>query len=1046
MNWQYVFVTLSLFTAALISTGLALFAWLRRVAAWSRPFAILMLAIAQWSLGYAMELGATEVDVKLFWAQIQYVGIVVAPVAWFLFVVRYIGRERWLQRRYVSVLSLIPLATLILVMTNETHGLIWQEVALDRNWPFIVLNLTYGPWFWLFVGYAYLLTLGGTVFLYRALRRQFAQEGAPDGWALYVIMLSPLLPLAGNALYLLGFSPLRQIDFTPLAFAFSAMIISWAILRHHLFDLVPVARQTVLDSMSDGVLVINIQERIVDINPAGQRILGRSADQLVGFLLPEALPAWAEQWQTVKEEGAVDTEVSIEHDSTLRYYNLRISSLYSSEQHVGGHLMVLRDITERKEAEAQSAARQRLFANLVAIARATAEGPSLQATLQNALDVATGLTDAEYGSLFLLDSDGRVTNSILARGTMGPGSQRKIVGQVMDQGLAGWVVRHRQAALVRDTWEDERWITLPDQPYAARSVLVVPITSGPAVPAVMTLQHSEPQHFDEEDAELMRAASDQMALALRNAQIYETQRRLAERQAVLYEALTRIGEHLEPETMTQVAVETVATLTNWPAVAILVAEDGQLVVRAATGLLAAAEGERLEMGAGISGLAYQSGETRVVRDLRVADQYVGDSPELCSALYVPLRHGNSRMGVFAVESTELDGFSDDDIWLAESLAEALALAMANAQLFKAVADEHSRLQALIESSRDGILLIGVNRQLLVANHTALEYLNLAGGPPAWVQRPLADLLDQLRQRSPDVVEEALVEVRRIRTGDETLGDGEFRVNGRTLQWTSVPVMAGELALGRLIVLQDVTQEQMLQRIRDDLTHTMVHDLRNPLNVVSSALEMLEDRVVPAGGSAEVAQMMEIARDGTERMLELVNGILSISQLEEGRMPMMRRPVDVNELVEMVLKGQRPLALEKELVLENGTIDEPLPPAFADPGLIGRVLQNLIGNAIKFTPHGGKITVRTTAGDDDVRITVADSGPGIRPEVQEQLFQKFVTGEEGERGSGLGLAFCRMAVETHGGEIWVESAPDEGAAFSFTLPQRDRDEEGAQPST
>lgn len=1032
MNWQYVLVTLALFSAALVSTALALFAWLRRVTAWSTPFAVLMLAVAEWSLAYALELGATDLVVKLFWAQMQYVGIVVAPVAWFLFAVRYIGRERWLQRQHATILAVIPVLTLLLALTNGTHGLIWSQIDLDHNVPFVVLDPSYGLWFWVFAVYGNLLILGGSIFLYRALRLQYSP---PYRWTWYVMLLGPLLPWLGNILFLTGVGPLSQVNLTPVGFATSGLIISWGILRHHLFDLVPVARQTVLDNMSDGVLVVNVQERIVDINPAGQRILAKAAESIVGASLTEALPDWAGYWRTVKEQGELDTEIAYDEE-TERIYNLRISPLYTADQQIGGHLIVLREITERKQAEADAIARQRLFANLVAVARATAEGPSLPATLQNALDVATALTRAEFGSVFLLDGDGRVTDSILARGKTRPGSQRQIVGRVMDKGLAGWVVRHRQMALVNDTIDDERWLTLPNQPYTARSVLVVPITSGPEVPGVLTLQHSRPHHFDETDAKLMQSASDQMALALRNAQIYETQRRLANRQSVLYHVLTRIGGHLQPDTVTHVAVETVASLTDWPAVAILVAQGEELVVQAATGQLASVEGKHLAADLGIPHLVYQSGETQVLRGPSLNKRSIGDLPRLRSALYVPLRHGNERLGIFAVESAEVEGFSDDDIWLAESLAEALALALANARLFKAVADEHSRLQALIEASRDGIILVGTNQKLLVINHTALTYIGLSGEPEKWTNRPLADALNHLRRKQPQLVRETMAEIRRSWQEEAGVAEGEFQLGGRALQWTSLPVMAGNKPVGWLIVLQDVTRERALQRMRDDLTHTMVHDLRNPLNVVSNSLEMLEER--PAvRASAEVSQIVAIAWESTRRMLDLVNGILSISRLEAGHMPILRQPLDVGEVVETVLKEQRLVAQEKELVLSNGHQDGSLPLVYADPALVERILQNLVDNAIKFTPSGGEVVVSAEVVDDDVQIAVQDTGPGILPELKQQLFQKFVTGEQSERGSGLGLAFCRMAVEAHGGQIWVDSSPGKGATFSFTLPIVDR---------
>jgi signal transduction histidine kinase len=173
---------------------------------------------------------------------------------------------------------------------------------------------------------------------------------------------------------------------------------------------------------------------------------------------------------------------------------------------------------------------------------------------------------------------------------------------------------------------------------------------------------------------------------------------------------------------------------------------------------------------------------------------------------------------------------------------------------------------------------------------------------------------------------------------------------------------------------------------------------------------------------------------------MVNGILKISQLESGKMPLRRTAFDMTVLIDQVLDAQTPLALEKDISLRhavNGMPLEPHPirPVFADPELIERVLQNLVSNALKFTPSGGEISVRATA--DASRqmliVEVKDTGPGISADIREQLFEKFVTGLHAEKGSGLGLAFCRMAVEEHGGKIWVESDSGEGATFYFTLP-------------
>ena len=630
MNWQYALVTLSLFASALLATSLALFAWHRRASIWKTSFALLMLASAEWALAYALELTADQLIVKLFWAKIQYLGIAVAPLAWFIFALRYAGQDRWRSPRSLAVLSAIPALTIVLAVSNEAHRLIWEQSTLRQSGPFLLLDSEFGIWFWVNAAYSYLLLLAGTLLLLRVLQRYPWVEGRHLG----LFLLVPFLPWFANAKYVFDLGPLPNIDLTPVALTTSGLILAWGLLRHQLFDLVPIARKTVIDSMGDGVLVVNAQGRIVEINPAAQDVLGRREIELLGLALPEALPRWRHLWSETGNEETLETEVQLEENGTVRHYDLRRSPLYSRDGRFSGTLIVFRDITQRKAAEEELKASKQLFENLVAVARATSEGPSLQATLQNALDVATHLTGAEFGSLFLLDSGGRVTHSILARGTTAPGSRREIVGKVMDKGLAGWVVRHRQAALVHDTMEDDRWLTLPDQPYQVRSVLVVPITSGSDVPGVLTLQHSDPYHFQEEYLTLMQAATDQMALALHNAQIYENQRRLAERQVTLYTALRRIGEHLEPATVAKVAVETIAMLTNWASVAILVpsSDESELVVESAIGLLSPTEGVSFGIRDGYSGLAFRTGETQIVADQQNDEREVGDGPELAEKL------------------------------------------------------------------------------------------------------------------------------------------------------------------------------------------------------------------------------------------------------------------------------------------------------------------------------------------------------------------------------------------------------------------------------
>jgi signal transduction histidine kinase len=179
-----------------------------------------------------------------------------------------------------------------------------------------------------------------------------------------------------------------------------------------------------------------------------------------------------------------------------------------------------REVAELHTREAALAAQQELLENLIALVRAGQDATMLEATLQKMLEVSTRMSGASSGSLFLLDDDGAVTNSILTRGNATVEQRRAIIGSVMERGLAGWVARHRQVGLIADTRTDARWFTLPYEPYSLRSALAVPILRGGQLLGILNLLHTEPEHFDSGAAHLMQLAAGQMALALDNARLY----------------------------------------------------------------------------------------------------------------------------------------------------------------------------------------------------------------------------------------------------------------------------------------------------------------------------------------------------------------------------------------------------------------------------------------------------------------------------------------------------------------------------------------------
>jgi signal transduction histidine kinase len=871
-------------------------------------------------------------------------------------------------------------------------------------------------------------------------------------------------------------------------------------------------------------------------------------------------------------------------------------------------------VIELESAQAELRAQEHLLENLLAVARTMYEQPTVQATLQNALEIALALTGATGGDLNWLDSSGVVTHSILSSYLATLAQPASDAAPLMESGLAGWVTRNRQAALIPDTRLDARWLMQSDPRYHFYSALSVPILTGPILLGVLTLAHAQLDHFTTQHLRLMQAAADEIARAVRSAELFEEQRRMAERQMTLYSVLRAMSGLHDVNTVARLAVDAIGQFAGWPHAALIMPAEGQTqwMVRAASGHLTEATGLTRPLHAGVVGRVFKTGLKQLVPQVEADPDYVTRHPETRSELAVPLRHSAEVTGVLAIDSDQVAAFQTDDIILAESLAEAIALALENAgmysqiqrhvtdmsalyaitrttsrslaledvleqalssaitllgfsgglialedaedalppdgqagelrlaavrglpaglvkrlrrdglhdtltdhvhqhreslviadsrqdvppevrqameqliglgfqsyaglallhqgkslgamslvtrearsssdydlallgtigqqiaaavmnaRLFQVTLAGHSRSQALINSSRDGIILVGMNGRILILNEPALKLLRLPGQTPDWLGRALKDVLPVLRLVAPAALRAAVVEARRLRSGDDQPAEGEIEVPPHTVRWISLPVMTGTLPQGRLIVLSDVSDERAVEQLREDMTHTMVHDLRNPLGNISGALEMVTDGMlgqVPPGQR----EILEIAQHSAKRMIELVTAILDVSRLESGRMPLEQRAFNLADLIAEALTAQATLARDKQIRLDSHIPSE-LPPAWADEGLIARVLQNLIGNAIKFTPPDGLVQVAAIWEAPHARliVQVSDTGAGIPPAIQSRLFQKFVSGGQAERGSGLGLAFCKLAVEAHGGRIWVESTPGRGTTFSFSL--------------
>ncbi len=341
--------------AAAIALWCAVYGWIRREASGGVYFYHLMLAIAVWSLSTMVEYSSFNPAVKLLFAKLAYLGIVNVPVLWFLFAAHYTQRAAGLTKVRTTLLWLIPCFTLSLVFTNEWHGLIWKDITPASSEAGAMLLYDHGLGFWLHTAYSYTLILAGTWLLakmaYRSHRVYRAQA--------VTLIIAVMLPWLGNIFYLLAFNPLPGVDLSPATFSISGLFLSWGLFRFKVFKLVPVAREMVIERMDDGVLLLDKDDRLVDLNPAALRILQVIPAAVIGQPISAVFFAW-EKLKEVLEHPATHFRKDVKIKEQ-QWVNLQITPLFDRKNRLDGRLIVMSDISERVALETRLTEQRNFF-------------------------------------------------------------------------------------------------------------------------------------------------------------------------------------------------------------------------------------------------------------------------------------------------------------------------------------------------------------------------------------------------------------------------------------------------------------------------------------------------------------------------------------------------------------------------------------------------------------------------------------------------------------------------------------------------------------
>ncbi len=708
MSWQFSYFSTIYIVTALISALTTYLITRQRAAAGKIPLAWLMIAAAVWSFAAALEAASVGIPAKVFWSKVQYIGTVSAPVLFLIFILEYVRLDKQLTRRNLILLWLIPVITLLMAVTNDWHGLVWSSFTPSPD-DSTILIYGHAAWFWIFAAYSYLLIMGGVLYLIWAIIRFPKMFRRQIG----ILLAGAAVPIVGNVIYLAGLSPVAGLDLTPITFSITGLILALGIFRFQLFELVPMARDILIESMSDSLLVLDDQNRIVDINPAFEQLIGVSVKSAIGQPARDFFATWP--GLVSKYIDALDTQAEIcLSEEPPRYVDLRISPIYGRSKRFTGRLIVLRDITEHKLTQEALARKAREMAALLGTSLDINALPDLSSLLYAIIEKATGLLGITMGGLYLVRPDGQSLELVI-----GYNLGKDYSGTILrfGEGLSGQVAQTGEAMMVADyrQWEHRAAIY---NDISIKRVLAVPLRiKGKVIGVINITDDQTTGSFTQEDIQLVSLFADQAALAIENARLLEESNRQAEKLGIINRFSLAITSALNMDQVLKTLHEQCQQVAPCDVFYVALYDEASSLIHVPlfheNGQYQEGPSRDIHDHPGTIGAVIQARRTIYLDDSIHMDThpYKQKTAKLRrptrSYVGIPLTLRERVIGVMSIQSYQPKAYSEDDIHILELIALQAAIAIENARLYA----EEQRLAIIDELTGiynyRGLMALGV---------------------------------------------------------------------------------------------------------------------------------------------------------------------------------------------------------------------------------------------------------------------------------------------------------------------------------------------------
>ncbi len=716
--------------------------------------------------------------------------------------------------------------------------------------------------------------------------------------------------------------------------------------------------------------------------------------------------------------------------------------------------------------------------------------------LDELLERAAGLIHERFGyrSVGLFFVDWPIGEAALRRGA-GTWSELARIGCRLSiaHGLVGRALRSGQPVVSNDLSADPDYMPLAEGDVARGSELALPLRRGDDIFGALDVQHHDANFFQADVVDSVRALADQLSIAIENARLYQETKRRLDELTMLHEMAMAGASALDINEVGQRTVDALQRALGFDYLALfLIDPAGKALELYATSRPneRASRGARIELGRGIVGSAAQVGHPINSGDVLRDARYLPALPDIRSELAVPLKTGERVIGVIDAQSASPNAFSAGDERLLLTVASQLAVILDKARLHQETQQRLAEMSSLqtfaqqigtsldLNEVLDSIVFTlklvlgcrGVSIALLMPETRTLEIRAAAGIQARWKREARLKLGEGIggqvaASAQPlyvpdthaisdfiffDPVVRSLLCVPLIAkdrvlgtlTIDQNVPDA-FTKNDERLLTIAAAQAAIAIENARLYeelkerarkLEQAYRELQEADRLKDELVQNVSHELRTPLTFIKGYVELLlEEDMGPI--NERQRESLSIVAEKTNSVTRLVSDIIFLEQIE--RESLQLGTLHLADLARLALQGCEVTAAAAGIQLRTD-VHPNLPLVSADRDRINQVFDNLLANAIKFSPRGGSITIGLRQQGDAILASVADTGIGIPPDQVHRVFERFyqVDGSVSRRfgGAGVGLAIVKRIVEAHGGRIWVESEMGQGSTFYFTIPR------------